>query len=73
MKGYLVTLRLRFPDDDVTANDVKDYVTKAVGSYGGSFPPDDPFFGMRDRLVVSSVKREMIPKRRKKVENNGVG
>ena len=53
-------------EDDVRALDVRDYVASAVRRMGGSYPPDDPFFG--DNKKVGPVKVTKIrpaPKRKR--------
>lgn len=64
MKSFLVAVRLRLPDE-VNAADVRDYVQSAVGSWGGQYEPDHPFFGIRNDVEVLTVKREDIPRRKK--------
>ena len=59
MAKFLVSIVIEA--DDVTNEDVQDYVESAVRSYGGAFAPDDPFFGGNKKVRRAKVRRVRRP------------
>ena len=63
MTKFLVSIIIEA--DDVTNDDVKDYVESAVQSYGGAFAPDSPFFGHNKKVRRAKVRRVRRPSEKK--------
>jgi hypothetical protein len=51
---FKVTLKV---DDEVAVAEAKEYALDALQSMGGCRHPEDPFFGMQDRVKVVLLTR----------------
>lgn len=50
------TMTVEVEAEDVSAGEVRDYVSAALRGWGGQFDPADPFFGDNKTTLVKSVR-----------------